>query len=270
MNVRKMQKMKEKISSSPFVVPILGSAERERGVSNHRDVKSISSHTKQTLFSTQFSSQKTLTVTIKKNDHLSFIDADSMLSSMTFILEANAMLSLFSWMKKGTKNISVILKGKNAQANVHGIYLLDGKEALQINTQQDHQVAQCKSSVILRGVLAQKATVSHHGKIFVNQDASNTDAKQNNKTMLLSPDSQLHSCPELAVFNSKSICIHGSAAGRFDAQQLFYLRSRGLSEKDAKHLLLKAFFALPFNALSDKKEKTELLQAINKKIQEML
>ncbi len=82
-----------------------------------------------------------------------------------------------------------------------------------------------------------------HGKIRVRPDAQKTDAKQTNKTLLLSDDAQINTKPQLEIFANDVKCTHGATVGQLDSEEVFYLRSRGLSENDARNLLTYAFGA---------------------------
>jgi Fe-S cluster assembly protein SufD len=80
-----------------------------------------------------------------------------------------------------------------------------------------------------------------NGKIFVRQDAQKTDAKQTNQVLLLSEDATINTKPQLEIFADDVKCTHGATVGQIDAEALFYLRSRGIGEEDARALLVHAF-----------------------------
>ena len=102
------------------------------------------------------------------------------------------------------------------------------------------------------------------------EHACNTQAKQNNKTMLLSPHAHVVSCPQLQVHNKKVSCSHGSAVGQLDEQHLFYLRSRGMNQKAARCLLLRAFLTLPFAKGGVRSCNKKFQKTLSQKIQEMV
>src|SRR5262249_7785319 len=93
-----------------------------------------------------------------------------------------------------------------------------------------------------------------NGKIIVRPDAQKTDAKQTNKALLLSENAQINTKPQLEIFANDVRCTHGAAVGQIDEEAIFYLRSRGLSERDARNVLIHAFAAdvitrIPISAL---------------------
>ena len=140
------------------------------------------------------------------------------------------------------KNIRLFLEGEGARASVTCAYLLNKNQQLTINTRQEHRAPRSESSVVLRGVLTDHASVVHKGTVFVPKNIKGVCARQNSKVILLSPDSTVDSSPELEVLNQNVQCSHGSSVGQLDKEQLLYLCSRGLPEKHAKRLLLEAFF----------------------------
>src|SRR5207244_7329776 len=86
-----------------------------------------------------------------------------------------------------------------------------------------------------------RARAVFNGKIFVRQDAQKTDAKQTNQVLLLSEDATINTKPQLEIFADDVKCTHGATVGQLDAEALFYLRSRGIGENDARALLTFAF-----------------------------
>jgi Fe-S cluster assembly protein SufD len=94
---------------------------------------------------------------------------------------------------------------------------------------------------LYKGVLDGKSTGVFNGKIFVRKDAQKTNAFQSNKSILLSDEATINTKPQLEIFADDVKCSHGATSGQLDAESLFYLRSRGLSEKSAKAMLVYAF-----------------------------
>ena len=82
-----------------------------------------------------------------------------------------------------------------------------------------------------------------NGKIFVRKDAQKTDARQTNKTLLLSDDATIDTKPQLEIFADDVKCTHGATVGQLDEEQVFYLRARGIGEEDARDMLTFAFAA---------------------------
>jgi len=109
------------------------------------------------------------------------------------------------------------------------------------HTRIDHAKAHCASHELYKGILDGKARGVFNGKIYVHQDAQKTDAKQTNKTLLLSDDAVIDTKPQLEIYADDVKCTHGATIGQLDADQLFYLRARGIGLEEARNLLTYAF-----------------------------
>tara|TARA_Y100000588_G_scaffold393704_1_gene510760 strand:- start:49 stop:696 length:648 start_codon:yes stop_codon:yes gene_type:complete len=139
-------------------------------------------------------------------------------------------------------NIYVHLKGDQSQAIIKGLYALDGLQQVKINTYQYHQGKDSKSELIIKGMLKDKAHANYQGMIKIDLGATGTDASQTNKNIVLSSDAKVVSVPSIEVLQHDVQCCHGSAIGKFDTQELWYLQSKGLQPKRAQELLVRSFF----------------------------
>jgi len=214
--------------------------------------------------------QKNISITLKEGAHVVVYDQDCA-HNVSFFLEKNAMLQFFTSITRPvSKKIEVFLRGKNARAQINGLYLLDQEKKVVLQTKQEHCVPGAESNIVLRGVLTGQACMTHHGNIFVEQKAEQTVAQQNNKTIMLTPGARIKSLPELEVYNKNVRCAHGTATGYCDEQHIFYMRSRGLSETKAKQIFLKGFLTLPFSTLNDRTINKNFTGPIFKKLQEMV
>ncbi|MFO0843701.1 MAG: Fe-S cluster assembly protein SufD [Gemmataceae bacterium] len=137
--------------------------------------------------------------------------------------------------------VRVKFTGSHAEATVNGLYLANGSQHMDNHTVIDHALPHCASHELYKGILDGKARGVFNGKIFVRLDAQKTDAKQTNKTLLLSDDATINTKPQLEIFADDVKCTHGATVGQLDEQQLFYLRSRGVGAEQAKALLTFAF-----------------------------
>ena len=99
----------------------------------------------------------------------------------------------------------------------------------------------CNSRQFYNGVLDGRAHGVFHGRIIVHKDAQKTDAKQTNRNLLLSDDAQIDTKPQLEIYADDVKCTHGATIGQIAEDALFYLRSRGIDEAEARRLLLQAF-----------------------------
>jgi Fe-S cluster assembly protein SufD len=135
----------------------------------------------------------------------------------------------------------VELAGEYANTEINGLYLLENEQHVDNHTEVYHQVPNCQSAQIFRGVLDNKSKGVFTGRVFVLPDAQKSDAQQNNSTLLLSDDARSWARPELEVYADDVKCAHGATTGSLDEDALFYLRSRGVDIAHARRLLIHAF-----------------------------
>jgi Fe-S cluster assembly protein SufD len=121
------------------------------------------------------------------------------------------------------------------------LYFINGSTHIDNHTIVDNLKPNCTTNELYKGVINGGASGVFNGKIFVRPLAQKTNAYQSNKNILLSEEATMNSKPQLEIFADDVRCSHGCTVGRLDEEALFYLRSRGLSEKKAKALLVRAF-----------------------------
>lgn len=138
-------------------------------------------------------------------------------------------------------DINSRLEGKAAEAELYGIYFQNGKQHVDNHTLVEHNVPECLSNEIYKGILADESTGVFNGKIIVKENAQITNAYQTNKTVLLSEKAKMNTKPQLEIFADDVKCSHGATIGRVDDNSLFYLKARGIPEKVARLMLLNAF-----------------------------
>jgi len=138
-------------------------------------------------------------------------------------------------------DIRIKLTGENAKCCLNGIYLVGGHQHVDNHTQVDHLVPSCCSEELYKGVIQGHARAVFNGKVVVEPDAQQSDARQINKNLLLSEKAEVDTKPELQIYADDVKCSHGATVGQLDAQALFYLQSRGISKTDAEALLVYAF-----------------------------
>ena len=157
---------------------------------------------------------------------------------------ANSVFTMNTFPLSGrmTRNdLRINVDGSNCETFMNGAYTLKGKSHCDNHTTVDHKVAHCYSKELYKGVIDDRATNVFNGKVFVRKDAQKINAFQSNANILLSETGTVNSKPELEIYADDVKCSHGSTTGQLDDEAVFYLRSRGLSEKSAKELLVKAF-----------------------------
>ena len=140
-------------------------------------------------------------------------------------------------------DVVAVLGGEGGECTLNGLYLGDGQRLVDNHTTIDHAKPHCASREIYKGILSDRARGVFNGKIIVRPDAQKTDAKQTNRALLLSENAQINTKPQLGIFANDVKCTHGAAVGQLDAEAVFYLRSRGLGQAEARRLLIHAFAA---------------------------
>lgn len=138
-------------------------------------------------------------------------------------------------------DIETTFRAEGGECTLNGLFVGSGTQHLDTHTRIDHAVPHCSSRELYKGVLDGKSRGVFHGTILVRKDAQKTDAIQTNKNLLLSREALVNSTPALEIFADDVKCKHGSTIGQLDAAAMFYLRSRGIGESEARALLTFAF-----------------------------
>jgi Fe-S cluster assembly protein SufD len=166
------------------------------------------------------------------------------ISSAVVTLGAKANFNTFG-MTSGS-NVSryqavIAFAGEGSRVETNGVNLLNGRQHADTTLFLDHAVPNCASREIFRAVVDDRGHSVFQGRIIVRPDAQKTDAKMMTRALLLSDEAEADNKPELEIFADDVTCGHGATTGALDESLLFYLRARGLSEKDAQALLIQAF-----------------------------
>nr|WP_299206651.1 Fe-S cluster assembly protein SufD [uncultured Brumimicrobium sp.] len=141
-----------------------------------------------------------------------------------------------------TRNgLDVIVEGENCHTEMNGAYLGTENQHIDNHTIIDQLYSNCTSSELYKGVMDDKSSGVFNGKVIVRQDAQKIEAYQSNKNILLSKGANVYSKPELEIYADDVRCSHGSTIGELDEEAVYYLRSRGISEANARQLLVAAF-----------------------------
>ena len=138
-------------------------------------------------------------------------------------------------------NLNIAMEAEHSESHFYGLYFLKGNTHVDNHTVVDNVKPNCYSNELYKGIIDEEATAVFNGKIFVQKDAQKTNAYQSNKNILLSENASVNTKPQLEIFADDVKCSHGCTVGQLDEEGMFYLRSRGLSEKTARSLLVRAF-----------------------------
>ena len=138
-------------------------------------------------------------------------------------------------------DIGAVMAGPGGTLILNGLYLLAGEQHADHHTTIDHAADHCESHEYFNGVLDGKSRGVFTGRIIVRPGAQKTDSKQTNNNLLLSGQAHADSQPQLEIYADDVKCTHGSTVGPLDPRALFYLRSRGIGEREARRLLTYGF-----------------------------
>jgi Fe-S cluster assembly protein SufD len=176
------------------------------------------------------------------------------ISSSVVTLGARAHFNTFGMTSGGAVSryqAVIAVAGEHSRVETNGVNLLNGRQHADTTLFLDHAVPNCSSREIFRAVVDDRGHSVFQGRIIVRPKAQKTDAKMMTRALLLSDDAEADNKPELEIFADDVTCGHGATTGALDESLLFYLRARGLSEKEAQALLIQAFVGEAIEQIAD-------------------
>ena len=189
-------------------------------------------------------------IDIKKNGNLEFNklqdynEFQNIIDTTNITQEEQSTSTVNTLLFGGTftrNNLNFIQNGANCESNMNGIVILNNDEIGDNHTYVDHKKENCQSNELYKGIYLGKSKGVFNGKIMVRPDAQKINAFQANNNILLSENSSINSKPQLEIYADDVKCSHGCTIGQLDEKALFYLRTRGISKKDAMAILTFAF-----------------------------
>ena len=177
--------------------------------------------------------------------------------------QSHASLHTFSFGGKLTRNnLNFFQNGEYIDSTLKGVTIIGDKQHVDHNTLVHHIEPNCESHQDYKGIFGDSSTGVFNGKVVVEKEAQKTNAFQANNNILISDKSSINTKPQLEIFADDVKCSHGCTIGQLDESAMFYLRSRGIPEKEAKALLMYAFA----NNVLESVKIPELKKRINKLI----
>ncbi len=140
-------------------------------------------------------------------------------------------------------DMSVIIDGESTECNLNGLYITSGEQLIDHHTFMHHIHPNCPSHELFKGILTDSSRAVFNGKVYVEPEAQKTDSKQTNRNLLLSDTAIVDTKPELEIFADDVKCTHGAAVGGMNETHSFYLKTRGISEENAKGILTVGYAA---------------------------
>jgi Fe-S cluster assembly protein SufD len=166
-------------------------------------------------------------------------------------------------------DVHSVLAEENCTCNLDGLYLASGSGHIDNHTTIDHRAPRSTSRQIYKGVVDGRSHAVFSGRIVVRPGAQQTDARQTNRNIVLSDGALVHSKPHLEIFANDVKCSHGATTGRLNPDALFYLRSRGIGEKEAHQLLIRAFMLEGLDCIKQPALRAELEAVLVKRIESL-
>ena len=163
-------------------------------------------------------------------------------------------------------HVHTALVGEGVDSTLNGLYIEDGGQHVDNHTLIEHAEPHCQSHEFYKGILGGRATGVFRGKIHVHQAAQKTDAYQANQNLLLSETAQINTKPQLEIYADDVKCSHGATIGQLDPDALFYLRSRGISHREAVRVLTRAFAGEVLDRVRIPALKAELTQLVDRRL----
>lgn len=194
-----------------------------------------------------------------EGSELDFYNIQNKGKTSTLITNSNFELAKGSTLNSNTitlngaftrNNLRININGEDVHANAYGLYLVDDTQLVDNNTYIDHKVPNSHSNELYKGIIDDNASAVFYGRAMVRKDAQKTTAYQTNKNILLTDDAKINTQPHLEIYADDVKCGHGATVGQLDNEALFYLRSRGIGQKEANILLMYAFAAEIINKIN--------------------
>lgn len=212
---------------------------------------------------------------LKDGDSVSrsfILDGKTGVSGISASLGAGSVLDLSLIVLPGQDcdiDIKVDMEGQGSEVHLSGIYLCPGEEKVRIRTFVNHKVPHCTSRQLFKGMAGGHARTDFYGLIIVAQDAQKTEAYQENHNLLLSDGARMETRPQLEIYADDVKCSHGATVGKLNEEEQFYMRSRGIPEKEARVLQMLSFISPVISHIPDLSVRDDVEKAAVKAITEM-
>jgi Fe-S cluster assembly protein SufD len=162
--------------------------------------------------------------------------------------------------------VSVRVAGEGAECRLDGAFIVDGAMEANIVTTVDHQAPHGQTRELIKGVAAGRGHGAFQGKITVREHAQKVDAHQLSRNLILGGRAVIDTKPELEIYADDVKCAHGASVGELDEAALFYLRTRGIAEDEARHMLVEGFLREPVDGVTDPALRAHLMRRLTRRL----
>lgn len=184
-------------------------------------------------------------------------------------LAASAVLNIHLITLHGgeiSNKLEINLNGKGGECYINGLYLADGSQEVSTEVNVFHNVPQCHSSQLIKGILDGNSVTHFNGRIYVAKDAQKTEAYQANNNLLASDGAKVYTQPHLEIYADDVKCSHGATIGSLNDLELFYMRSRGIPVQEARLLQKQAFAYAVLEKISSEELRERLYSLVEKRL----
>ena len=165
--------------------------------------------------------------------------------------------------------LHVSLQGRHAACDLAGICLADGRQEMDYDVLLTHEVPQCASTQLFKNIVGGHGVTRFHGLIKVVPDAQQTEAYQANHNLLASDTAKAYTQPQLEIFADDVKCSHGATIGRLNPDELFYMRSRGIPQAEARLLQQLAFSYEVLEKISSPELREKMQALVEQRLREL-
>ncbi|OGG16934.1 hypothetical protein A3D77_06025 [Candidatus Gottesmanbacteria bacterium RIFCSPHIGHO2_02_FULL_39_11] len=202
-----------------------------------------------------------------------FVLVDSLKSNQTINVLENEKKTVFILLTSGESqdgHVQIDMKGKNSSAQILGVVIGSGKQIINLHTFQDHMAGESQSDLLIKSVLFDCSKFNYEGLIRIEKDAQRSNAYQKNQNLLLSESSWANSQPKLEILANDVRCTHGATIGQINPEQMYYLKTRGLTDASAKKILVEGFIQDVVGRIEDEDIKKKIYGKIETVIRSKL
>jgi Fe-S cluster assembly protein SufD len=156
-------------------------------------------------------------------------------------LEEGAKADVVLFCIGGEHSVEVNLVGAHAEFDLWGLYMVAGRDKAEISVRINHLTPDCRSSQLIKGIAAGEATGAFTGMIHVAPGSRRTDATLENRNLQLDDAARIYTRPQLEIYADDVKCGHGATVGQLDEEAIYYMRQRGVGEREARRMQLQGF-----------------------------
>lgn len=184
----------------------------------------------------------------------------------SFTLEAGESLDITLVVLPGVSAdipLDISLTGPGCEVNVRGLYLCFDREKVSFKVNLRHESGDCVSRQLFKGIVGGSANADFYGLIYVRKDAQHTAAYQENHNILLTDTAVVETRPQLEIYADDVECSHGATVGKLNDDELFYMRSRGIPEEEARVLQMISFISPVVEHIPDEDLKQRIYDSLS-------